>query len=156
MTAVDDLDQVIERWRLATGEFIKGNPQPVQELFSHRADVTLANPLGPAAALGIGPVAHGWDEVAKTQEHASSQFTDGDDIDFEIVERYVTPDLACVVLIERMKARLVGREDASPSALRVAMRVTMTFRPEGGTWKVVHRHADSITTPQSAESVIQE
>jgi hypothetical protein len=32
----------------------------------------------------------------------------------------------------------------------------MIFRPEDGTWKVVHRHADPITTLQPAESVIQE
>jgi ketosteroid isomerase-like protein len=61
-----------------------------------------------------------------------------------------------VVLMERMKAKVLGSEDASPSAARIALRVTMTFRPEDGTWKVVHRHADSIATPQPAESVIQE
>jgi ketosteroid isomerase-like protein len=37
-----------------------------------------------------------------------------------------------------------------------ALRVTMIFRPEEGEWKVVHRHADPITTPRPAESVIQE
>jgi ketosteroid isomerase-like protein len=37
-----------------------------------------------------------------------------------------------------------------------ALRVTMIFRPEEGTWRIVHRHADPITTPQAAESVIQE
>jgi hypothetical protein len=30
------------------------------------------------------------------------------------------------------------------------------LRPEDGTWKVVHRHADPITTVGPAESVIQE
>jgi hypothetical protein len=44
-----------------------------------------------------------------------------------------------------------GREDITP----LALRVTMTFRPEDGTWKVVHHHADPITTAQPAESVIQ-
>jgi|SRR5215216_1774830 len=155
MSVVDDLDQAIEKWRLATGEFIRGNPGPAQELFSHRTDVTLANPLGPADPE-IGPVAHGWGQVAVTQEHAASQFTDGTDVDFEFVEKYVTPELARVVLIERMKAKVLGSEDTSPSAVRVALRVTMTFRPEDGTWKVVHRHADSITAPQSAESVTQD
>jgi ketosteroid isomerase-like protein len=155
MAATEEVDRLIERWRLATGEFVKGNLRPAQELFSHTADVTLANPLGPAATE-IGPVAHGWKQVALTQEHAASQFTDGDDVDFEIVEKYVTPELACVLLIERMKAKVLGRGDAPPSAARVALRVTMTFRPEDGTWKVVHRHADPITAPRSAESVIQE
>jgi hypothetical protein len=32
----------------------------------------------------------------------------------------------------------------------------MIFRPEDGVWRVVHRHADPITTAQPAESVIQE
>jgi ketosteroid isomerase-like protein len=149
--AVDDLDQVIEQWRQATGEFVKGNPEPAQKLFSHRDDVTLANPLGPAVPE-IGPVAHGWEQVAKTQEHASSQFRDGEGVDFEIVEKYVTPELACVVHVERMKVKVVESEDTAP----IAMRVTMIFRPEDGTWKVVHRHADSVTTLRPAESVIQE
>jgi ketosteroid isomerase-like protein len=155
MATVDDLDRAIENWRLATAEFIRGNPLPAQESFSHRADVTLANPLGPASPE-IGPVAHGWEQVALSQEHAASRFTDGADVDFEIVQKYVSAKLACVVLIERMKANVLGRGDAPPSAARVALRVTMTFRPEDGEWKVVHRHADPITTPQPAESVIRE
>jgi hypothetical protein len=32
----------------------------------------------------------------------------------------------------------------------------MIFRPEDGTWKVVHRHADPITAPRPVGSVIQE
>ena len=155
MANVDDLDRAIEEWRLATAEFIRGNPGPAQESFSHRADVTLANPLGPASPE-IGPVAHGWEQVALTQEHAASRFTDGADVDFEIVEKHVSDPLACVVLIERMKAKVSRREDGPPSAARVTLRVTMTFRPEEGEWKVVHRHADPITAPRSAASVIQE
>jgi ketosteroid isomerase-like protein len=36
------------------------------------------------------------------------------------------------------------------------LRVTSILRPEDDTWKIVHRHADPITAPQPAESVIQE
>jgi ketosteroid isomerase-like protein len=56
------------------------------------------------------------------------------------------------VQIEQVKAKVGAREDITPFALRT----TMIFRPEDGEWKVVHRHADPITTPQPAESVIQE
>lgn len=101
-------------------------------------------------------MAHGWEQVALTQEHAASRFTEGDQVDFEIVEKYVSDELACVVLIERMKAKMSGSEDSSSSAARIALRVTMTLRPEDGTWKVVHRHADPITAPRAAESVIQD
>jgi hypothetical protein len=36
-----------------------------------------------------------------------------------------------------------------------ALRVTLIFEPEDGEWKVVDRHADPITTAQSAESMIR-
>jgi hypothetical protein len=60
MSAVDDVDQLIQQYHLASDEFLKGNPEPVQKLWSHREDVTLANPYGP-------PV-RGWEQVAKTTD----------------------------------------------------------------------------------------
>src|SRR5215210_1274227 len=113
----------------------------------HRAkedvfDVTLANPLGPPA--------HGWGEVAAAIERGASQFRDGENVDFENIERHVTPDLAYVLEIER--AKIGGGEDVAP----IALRVTMIFRAGEGEWKVVHRRADPITTAQPAESVIQQ
>ena len=100
----------------------------------------------------MAPPARGWDEVAKTLERAASQFRDGQATGFENVAKYVTPELAYTVWLERQQAKVGGREDITPFALRV----TMIYRLEEGTWKVVHRHADPITTPQPAESVIQE
>jgi ketosteroid isomerase-like protein len=145
MTDVDDLDRVIERYQLALNEFLKGNHEPVNELFSHREDVTLANPL-------VGPPARGWEQVAKTTEHAASQLRDGEIVGFEDVAKYVTPELAYTVWLERQQARVGGRQDVTPFVLRV----TMIYRPEDGTWKVVHRHADPITTPRPAESLVQD
>jgi ketosteroid isomerase-like protein len=144
MTAVDDVDQLIDRYQQALDVFMKGNPEPVKELFSHREDVTLANPLGPPA--------HGWEQVGATIEHAASQFRDGRLVGVEIVEKQATPEFAYTVWLERAEGKVGAREDIAPSTLRV----TMIYRPEEGTWKVVHRHADPITTPQPAESVIQE
>src|ERR671916_370992 len=145
MSAVDDVDQLIEQWQLAAGEFVKGNPEPVKKLWSRREDVTLANPYGP-------PV-RGWDEVARAVEHAASLRSEGTFLGWQIVAKYVTAELAYVVQIERAKAKVGAREDISP----LAVRSTMNFRPEeDGEWKIVHRHADPITTPQPAESVIEE
>ncbi len=143
MTAVDDIDEVIEHYDLALDEFMRGDPEPVKKIFSHREDVTLANPFF--------PVGHGWEQVAERLERAASNFRDGE-ASFETVEKYVTPELAYLVRIERAKAKVGGSEELAP----IALRVTSIFRPEEGTWKVVHRHADPITTAQPAESVIQE
>jgi len=143
MAAVDDVDELIEQYYRAQGEFLRGNPEPVKDLFSHREDVTLANPYGP-------PV-RGWDEVAKSIEHAASLRSDGTFLGWQIVAKYVTAELAYVVQIER--AKIGAREEITP----YAVRATMIFRPEeDGEWKIVHRHADPIITPQPAESVIQE
>ncbi len=144
MAAVDEVDELIEQYQLALDEFMKGNPKPVQKLFSHREDATLANPYN-------SPV-RGWERIAEVTEHAASLRRDGEATGFEIVSKYVTPELAYVVQIERLKAKVGGREDITPYSLRS----TMIFRPEDGLWKVVHRHADPITTAQPAESVLDE
>jgi ketosteroid isomerase-like protein len=143
MAGVDDLDGVLEQFKQAGQEFVKGNPKPVQDLFSHKDDVTLANPFGPPAL--------GWEEVSKTHDRGASVFRDGEIYDFETVAKYVTPELATIFWVERTNAKVGGAEEVTPCDLRV----TMTLRPEDGTWKVVHRHADPITSPQPAESVIQ-
>jgi ketosteroid isomerase-like protein len=144
MAAVEDFDDVLEQFKQAGNEFMRGNPKAVQDLFSHRDDVTLANPFGPPA--------RGWDEVAKTQERGASYYRDGEIYAFETVGKYVTPELACILWIERTNAKVGGSDEVTPCDLRV----TMVFRPEDGTWKVVHRHADPITAPRPAESVIQQ
>jgi ketosteroid isomerase-like protein len=144
MSAVEDVDELIEQFHLAQGEVAKGNPEPVKRLFSYREDVTLNNPFVP-------PV-RGWERVAEVTDRAVAQFRDGEMVSYEIIERHVTPELAYVVEIERGKAKVGGSEDITP----IALRATMIFRPEEGTWKIVHRHADPITTEQAAESVIQE
>ena len=145
MAAVDDVDELIEQYHRVQREFLRGNPEPVKDLFSRREDVTLANPYGP-------PV-RGFDEVAKAMEHAASLRSDGEFLEWQIVAKYVTAELAYVVQIERAEAKSGAPEETTP----LAVRATMIFRPEeDGEWKIVHRHADPITTPQPAESVIQE
>ena len=86
MTAVDDVDQLIERFNLAQEDFLRGTSEPMNDLFSHREDVTLNNPLSPPA--------HGGDEVASTMERAASQFRDGNYVAIEDLEKHVTPELA--------------------------------------------------------------
>jgi hypothetical protein len=93
VAALDDVDELIEQYYRAQGEFLKGNPEPVKDLFSHREDVTLANPYGP-------PV-RGWDEVAKTIELAASLRSNGTFLGWQIVAKHVTAELAYVVQIER-------------------------------------------------------
>ena len=84
MAAVDDFEQVVEQYQRSLGEVVKGNPEPQKKLWSHREDVTLANPLGP-------PV-RGWEQVAAAADRAVSNLRDGERVDFESVAKYVTPE----------------------------------------------------------------
>jgi ketosteroid isomerase-like protein len=144
LAAVDDLDEAIERCQRALREFLKGNPEPNKMMFSHREDATLLNPLG--------SLDHGFEQVAETMKRFASQVSDGEITSFDVLEKCVTPELAYVVWVERSKAKAGGRQEVLPFDLRV----TMILRPEEGTWKVVHRHADSITAARPIESVVQE
>jgi ketosteroid isomerase-like protein len=144
MSAVDDVDKLIEHYQLAMAEFVKGNPEPYKELFSHKEDVTLANPFFP-------PV-RGWDEVAETLERSASLLRDGEFVGSELISKYVTAELAYVVSLVHERAKVGRSVDTAP----IALRTTMILRPEDGEWKVVHLHEDPITSPQPAESVIQE
>jgi ketosteroid isomerase-like protein len=94
----------------------------------------------------------GWEQVAEVMEHGVSQYRDGYATGVDVVSKHVTSELAYVVEIERFEAKVGGRKDISP----IALRATTIFRSEEGIWKVVHRHADPITTPRPPESVIQE
>jgi hypothetical protein len=86
MAAVDDVDELIERYHLALGEFMKGNPEPAKRLWSRREDASLTNPQG--------SVARGWDEITEVMDRAASTRRDGRFLDFETVAKRVTEELA--------------------------------------------------------------
>jgi ketosteroid isomerase-like protein len=129
-----DLAELYQQFGPAADEFAKGNPEPVKALYSHEDDATLANPFGPAV--------RGWDEVSRMLDYASSRFRDGEFLGAERIAEHVTPDLVCVLDVEHWRSRVADRGEVEPFDLRV----TTTFRREGDDWKIVHRHADPITT----------
>jgi ketosteroid isomerase-like protein len=138
-----DFDQVMERNHAALDEFARGNNKPLERLYSRRDDVTLGNPFG--------PFVRGFDEVAATMERAATYYRDGKAVGFDLVAKEVTPELAFVVEVERLSAKMGGSGEETP----VSLRVTSIFRNEEDGWKLLHRHADPITSPRPAESVVQ-
>jgi len=141
--SASELSDVVEQYHGAAAEFIKGNPEPYKQLFSERNDVTLGNPFG--------PVGQGWEEVCRIMDRASALYRDGKITGFENVSTFVTPELAYIVEVERFSVKISGSEELSP----VALRTTSIFRPERGVWRIVHRHADPITSARPPESVVQ-
>jgi ketosteroid isomerase-like protein len=138
-----DFDQIMERNHAALDEFARGNNKPLERLYSRRDDVTLGNPFG--------PFVRGFDEVAATMERAATYYRDGKAVGFDLVAKEITPELAFVVEVERLSAKMGGSGEETP----VSLRVTSIFRNEEDGWKLLHRHADPITSPRPAESVVQ-
>ena len=140
--SASDLAQVIEEYHQGLDAFVKGDPEPVLRLVSRRDDVTLANPLGLPA--------RGWDQVEKAAQVAASQSREGAFIGFETISEYATSDLAYNLEIQRTQGKLGGADEMSP----ISLRVTTVFRREDDGWRIVHRHADPITSPRPIESVV--
>ena len=130
-----DLDSTIQAYHDALSHIVKGDPGPLQQLYSHRDDITLSNPWEPTRS--------GRTDVSAGVERAASQFRDGapQSLPHDSLALYRGADLACLVENERWQAKVSGRSDMSAFELRV----TTIFRLEDDDWKVVQRHADPVT-----------
>jgi ketosteroid isomerase-like protein len=137
-----DLDSAIDASHEALDAILRGDPSVYAALFSDSDDVTLGNPFG--------PYAHGRKRVEETLAGAAAHYRDGEANEIELVAKYVADGLACVVEVEHGRAKVGGSQEMA----LVAVRVTSVFRLERGNWKLVHRHADPITAPRPASSVI--
>ncbi len=61
-------------------------------------------------------------------------------------------DLAYAIYFEKGEAR-IGDVDEYRS---LVLRVTVIYRREEGTWKIVHRHADPILQKPEATAILQQ
>jgi ketosteroid isomerase-like protein len=138
-----DLNKLRDKYHQSVAAFIQGDPGVQKPLWSRRDDVTLANPLGPPAK--------GFDAVCQAMDSAALQISEGDGYTFDTIAWVETADLAYEVGIQRNRAKLGDAAEKAP----ITLRVTTVFRREDDGWKIVHRHADPITTPRPAVSVAQ-
>jgi ketosteroid isomerase-like protein len=137
-----DLTEFLAEYQRSVEAFITGDPEPQKRLWSRADDAVLANPLV--------PVAQGWEAIARVLDETAALLHDGTPSAVERISGYATPDLAYTVVIERDLVRIGDAAAAAESTLRV----TSIFRREAEGWKVVHRHADPITSVRPPESLI--
>ena len=110
----------------AQRDFMSGDATGLQQLYSHRDDVTVMG--------GFGGFERGWSEVGPRLAWAASHFNGGD-YNQQDVSVVVGTDVACLVCLERWSRN---------GAPVMDLRVTQTFRLEGDQWRLVHRHADEL------------
>lgn len=139
----DDLDQAIDQVQVAIVEFMNGRPATWKAICSHLPDATLFG--------AWGAYERGWSELGPRYDWAAARFAEGH-VTFEELGRHVSGDLACVVHLERAQVRLVTAGEPATMTLRV----TLILRREDTGWKLVHRHADALTTILPPASVIEQ
>ena len=131
----ESFDQVLLRTEAAAQQFVQGDSTGIKERWSHADDVTI---------MGAGGGhARGWEEVRQSLEGGASLFRAGGfngHVAIDIIAKGTSGDLSYSVAIEHGEALLRGHDEPRP----VMLRVTHIYRREADTWKIVHRHADSL------------
>ena len=107
-----------------------GDHAPRRALWSHR---------DPVSVLGAWRSAHGQGELDELFSALAKTFSDCTSYRFEVVEADVVGDMAYTVGYEHTKASINGEPRS------YTLRATQVYRREDGEWKVVHRHADTVT-----------
>jgi uncharacterized protein (TIGR02246 family) len=136
------LEAVIDESHEALRKILNGDPSGYAALFADRPDITLGNPFGP---FGKGRAA-----VLAALNNAAKKYTDGSVVRVERVAVYGGGIRFVLVEIEHDRAKLGTATEFS----EFAARVTSVYEKIGAGWKLVHRHADPITTARPAESML--
>ena len=136
------LEATIGESHEALRKILNGDPSGYAALFADRDDITLGNPFGP---FGKGRAA-----VLKALNNASTKYKEGTVVRVERIAVYGDSKFVTLVEIEHDRAKLGTNADFA----EFAARVTSVYQKIGKRWWLVHRHADPITTPRPAESVL--
>ena len=134
--------ETLEREHAALTQFMHGNTEPYKKLYSRSADATLANPFG--------GVARGPEDIFARLDKAASYYQEGDVVAIETIASEHSADLGYAIQVERLRARVGGRDLFD----EVGLRTTTVFRREESGWRLVHRHADPAVELRAPESIV--
>ncbi|GAA1643283.1 YybH family protein [Georgenia ruanii] len=92
----------------------------------------------PVSILGALRNAHGRQEVEELFAVLERSFSDCTSYTFELQDYDVDGDMAYTAGLEHTSVSMDGRPRS------YTLRATQVYRREDGTWKVAHRHADTV------------
>ena len=114
----------------ALNQMFVGKLAPMEAVWSHAGDVTYMGPNG--------LFDHGWSAVIKTwQDQAAMKL--GGKVDPADMQAIVGSDVAVVTLYEEGE-----NTNAKGKIEHLKLRATNSFRKEGGQWKMVGHHTDTL------------
>ena len=127
-------DRFLQRYEAANTSFVNGDPRPWLSMTAEKDPASIFGGFGGLGETGV-------DEVQQRYLLAARAFQpSGAEVDFEYLVKDVRGKLAYTVAIERSDVLYTGQAERQEQVLRS----TMIFRFDKGTWKIVHRHADTM------------
>src|ERR1700722_11884686 len=125
-----ELEEFIRQCHDGLAHQLQGNSGPFLELWSHADDVAI---LG-----AIGSYARGWEDV-KAHIRGAAKTLNWTRLAVEPIVTNAADELGLSVTLERMTRCIDGEQDAR------TLRVTQAYRHEGGEWRLILRHANTVT-----------
>jgi ketosteroid isomerase-like protein len=127
-------ERFLRRYEAANTAFQNGDPTLWLSLTAGKDPASIFGGFGGLGEAGAATV-HQRYLLAATAFRPS-----GATVDFQYLVQDVRGDLAYTVAIERSDVIYAGRTEPHHQVLRV----TMIFRFERGSWRIAHRHADTM------------
>ena len=135
----------LAEWEAAQARLLEGDPAQWKQRASHGGDATIMG--------AFGGYEKGWAAVGPRYEWAAAQYKDRKArVKTEYLNVWVSGDMALTVAIERQEEARPGWQ----SPLRRELRATQVFRREGGSWKLLHRHADPLMEKRAPSAPTRE
>jgi len=139
-----DFAQFMKRREVASQAFVNGNIEPLDRISTHVSPATIFGPRGDCV--------EGATKVNAANASGAKHFMPGSKSAFEVLQIGADAGIAYWVGIQRSIVQMQGKAEAVPMDLRV----TEVFRREHDEWKLIHRHADTLTSEPEAKQNQQE
>lgn len=123
-------EDFLKRREAVSVDYINGQAAPLLEMSTATGAATFFPPSG-AVVQGVA-------RVNAANRKGAASFRKGSKGSFEVLQSGAAGSLGFWTGMQHAEVRMAGH--ARP--VRMNLRVTEVFRSEGGSWKLVHRHAD--------------
>jgi ketosteroid isomerase-like protein len=128
MSTDNEVRDASEKFYAALNRMLNGDAGSMANIWSHTTTVTSMHPIGGREV--------GWDSVRESFEKVAELSSNGNvELKDQIIR--VAGDVACEVGVEQGQFKIAGQQVA------IEHRVTNLYQREGGTWKLIHHHADT-------------